>query len=294
MIAYPISRAALAQRIEAHAPGWLNRAAARTAGFQAQGAYSETSTIWSEVKQVYMTLQGASKCAFCERKLESVKYGKGEQAVEHFRPKGSIKPWKLPASLAAEGVNLAPPPPAKGGYYLLAYDIFNYSAACGPCNSVLKRDYFPVAAQHTLHGAQPEALAAELPLLLYPIGDFDTPPESLIRFHGLSPQPVAPAGHPRHRALVTIDFFQLDSVDRANLIRERAAVILALFPALEALHSKTSKSRKATAQQIVDGFTSPNAPHSNCARSFVALFQTDQPEAETIFELAGDIITSKS
>ena len=295
MIAYPVSRAALAHLVEAEVPGWLNRAAGRTAGFRAKGAYSEPSTIWSDVKIVYMRLQGKSKCAYCERKLESERYGKGEQDVEHFRPKGNIKLWKLPPSLAAEGVTVAAPPPAQGGYFLLAYDLFNYSAACGPCNSVLKRDYFPVAAKHTLQGAEPEALAAELPLLLYPIGDFDTPPESLIRVHGLSPQPVAPAGHPRHRALVTIDFFQLDSVDRATLLRERAMIISALFPLLEALaNPQTAKSRKTKAQQIVDGLTSPHSAHTNCARSFVALFQSDPAEAETIFDLAGNIIASKS
>src|SRR5260221_1573301 len=103
-----------------------------------------------------MNLQGESKCSFCERKLESVEFGKGEQAVEHFRPKGNIKPWKLPAGLTAAGVALATPPAQKSGYFLLSYDLFHYSAACHPCNSALKREYFPVAKAHTLDGDCPE------------------------------------------------------------------------------------------------------------------------------------------
>jgi hypothetical protein len=153
VIGYPVSREELCRLIEAHVPGWLDRATERTAQFRRQRKYEETSTIWSEVKAVYMQLQGGAKCAFCERKLEAVEYGKGEQAVEHFRPKGNIAAWKMPAALAAQGTpstQRATEPPAKlGGYYLLAYDVFNYSAACNPCNSALKRDYFLSRASTT-------------------------------------------------------------------------------------------------------------------------------------------------
>jgi len=177
VIGYRISRAQLEKKIEAAAPGWMDRAKQRTAEFRTQGRYAESSSIWSEVKPVYMKLQGGSKCAFCERKLESVEYGKGEQAVEHFRPKGNIAVWKLPAALAAEGVTVTPPPSKQGGYYQLAYDLFNYSAACNPCNSALKRDFFPVAGKHQLSGSSPEALLTEEPLLIYPVGNVDERPE---------------------------------------------------------------------------------------------------------------------
>lgn len=98
MIGYAITQDALEKRVEAEAPGWLKKAAERTAQFKKDGCYSEKKGIWSAVKPVYMRLQGESKCAYCERKLESEYYGKGEQDVEHFRPKKNVRPWKLPKS----------------------------------------------------------------------------------------------------------------------------------------------------------------------------------------------------
>jgi hypothetical protein len=293
LIGYRISRAKLEKLIEQRVPGWLARAAERTARFRAMGKYRETAAIWSEIKDVFMELQGGSKCAFCERKLESITYGKGEQAIEHFRPKGNVKTWRPPAALTAGGLVAVEPPVKKGGYFLLPYDVFNYSVACNPCNSGLKRDYFPAAKKHQLTGASPEALLKERPLLIYPIGDFDELPEKLIGFHGVSPYPVAPSGHRRHRALATIEFFQLDDPSRQNLILERARILVALFPALRILHQPRSGER-AMAQQIVDGFTSPSAPHTNCARSFVRLFRRRPRAARELFQRAAELIASKS
>jgi hypothetical protein len=294
VIGYPISRLDLESRIHAVNATWLARASARTQHLIAAGRYQEQSSIWSEIKPIYMELQGDSKCAFCERKLESVTYGRAEQAVEHFRPKGRVTPWRATSALKSQGVRVAKPPRKKGGYYLLAYDLFNYAACCHPCNSALKRDYFPVAAAHNLNGSTPEALLAEQPLLIYPIGDFDDPPESLIQFLGLSPQACATSGYPYHRALTTIEFFQLDGLSRKNLIRERAMIILALFPALEKLQSDAPAQEKRFAITIVKGYTSRSAPHTNCARSFKRLFETGNEEARAIFALAAKLVESAS
>ncbi|HEY6333248.1 MAG TPA: hypothetical protein VI756_28245, partial [Blastocatellia bacterium] len=84
--------------IEARNRGWLNRARSRTEKFRAQGLYKERAAIWSEVKDVYLEPQGASKCAYCERKLESAEYGKAELDIEHFRPKKRVRPWRGPKS----------------------------------------------------------------------------------------------------------------------------------------------------------------------------------------------------
>ncbi len=273
-------------------PTWLERAARRTEELRTAGQYKESSSIWSEIKSVYLKFQGASKCAFCERKLEAVPYGLAEQAVEHFRPKGGIKPWRVPAALAKAGVAVADTPKGPGGYYLLAYDLFNYSASCHPCNSALKQNYFPVAGSHDVQGARPEAMLKEQPLLIYPIGDFDDPPEDLIHFHGISPQAVETAGHKRNRALVTIEFFRLDSTTRKNLIRERAMVIVCLFMALEALTGAPSGKDKA--QKIVSGLTSPGSSHTNCAVSFKRLYEKDRREAERIYERAVELVESAS
>jgi hypothetical protein len=214
--------------------------------------------------------------------------------VEHFRPKRTIKTWNLPTSLANMGVVVAPSPPGSGGYYLLAYDVFNYSASCNPCNSALKRNYFPVGKVHKLKAVRPERLSAELPLLLYPIGDFDENPEDIIRFHGVSPQPVPASGPGRSRALVTIEFFQLDSPKRKNLLRERALVLVALHPALETLADRGRPSARSTAQEVVEGFTASHAPHANCARSFRSLHARDAAEAQAVFDRAARFLASIS
>jgi hypothetical protein len=295
MIGYRISRHNLKRLIERQAPGWIGRAKTRTEGFEAMGKFSEPSSIWSEVKPVYMELQGDSKCVFCERKLESVDLGKGEQAVEHFRPKGKLSSWRLPARLTKMGIAPTTPPKGKGGYYRLAYDLFNYSAACNPCNSALKRDYFPISGTYQLAGANPESLLKERPLLIYPIGDFDADPEKLIGFNGVSPYAAGASQKERERGLVTIEFFQLDSLKRSNLLLERARIIETLFMALEDLSSASSTpSRKARARSLVKQAKSHKAPHANCARSFCNLFVTDPSAAAEISAGASAFVDSKS
>jgi len=293
MIGYPITRSDLEALIEAEKPGWLERATTRTEALISAGKYNEKSSIWSEIKRVYMSLQGDSKCAFCERKLESVELGAGEQDVEHFRPKGKVKAWKVPKALEDQGVTAVSPQKDAPGYYALAYHPFNYTAACKPCNSALKSNLFPVARFYDFEGTEPANMLNERPLLIYPIGDFDTDPEKLIAFHGISPQVVPNGGHDRHRALATIAFFELDNAElRKNLIRERVMVIILLHPQLEKIADKSDGS--AQAMNIVAGAALAEAPHANCARSFIRLFERDRGEAKSIFDLAVSLLGSTS
>jgi hypothetical protein len=293
MIGYAITEGALEKLVETEAPGWLKKAAERTVQFKKDGYYSEKKGIWSAVKPVYMRLQGESKCAYCERKLESENFGKGEQDVEHFRPKKNVRPWKLPKSLEKLGVTLRPPDPAAGGYHLLAYHLLNYCAACKPCNSALKSDCFPIAGKYQTKGTDPAKLATEKPLLIYPLGGFDDDPEELIRFHGISPQAVAKSGHKQHRALVTIEFFKLDDeAKRKNLMRERAFIIVSLFPQLKKASASGPDANEA--RDFVRLCTAATAPHANCARSFLHLFQTDQVEAKAVAEKANQFLNSIS
>jgi hypothetical protein len=193
------------------------------------------------------------------------------------------------------GVKLAEPPKGKGGYYLLAYDLFNYSAACNPCNSALKRDYFPISEKYRLDGTSPESLRNEQPLLIYPIGDFDTSPEDLIKFNGLFPYASGNSNFDRERGLVTIEFFKLDSIKRSNLLLERAKIIEILWIALEDIGDpKTSASRRDKAERIIRNATSARAPHANCARSFCDLFSRDPSEAKQISTRASEFADSKS
>ena len=121
MIRYPVTKQQLEQLIEAEKPGWLASAVLRTNGFRQKGFYEENSSIWSQIKAVYMRLQGNGKCAYCEREMESVELGKVEQDVEHFRPKGNIKAWPAPQELLGQGIAFTNPPAEHKGYYLLPY-----------------------------------------------------------------------------------------------------------------------------------------------------------------------------
>jgi hypothetical protein len=294
MIRYAVTRQQLERLIEEQSRGWLQKAAERTEKFRQSGRYTEKSSIWSKVKPVYMRLQGDSKCAYCERKLESIDFGKGEQDVEHFRPKKGLRTWKK--ALKTPGIVFTNIPGENEGYHLLPYHPFNYAAACNPCNRVRKRDYFPIAGAYDLTSEDPEDLLInEQPYLIYPLGNFDEDPESIIDFHGISPRAVADSGHRRHRGLVTIEFFKLDDVNkRKNLVRERALIIVALFPQLQKASTSEQPTEKTQATQAVANFTSSKAPHANCARSFKRLFESNPTEAEAVYENALEFVTSVS
>jgi len=297
MIGYGISQAELEAKIEAAVPGWLKRAHDRTDAFRTAGAYDEKSPIWSEVKPVYLKLQGECKCAFCERKIGSLPLCKIEFDVEHFRPKGHVKPWKASKETAQElaDMGMAVAALAGGGgagYHLLPYHPFNYAAACKPCNSVLKGDYFPIAGAYSFADDNPAALLAEEPLLIYPIGNFDCDPEQLIQFTGVSPKAVAADDYGRARAKVTIEFFLLDDVNkRRDLLDERCLLIIALYPQLEKLAANPANAK---VRRFVTNRLKPSARHANCARSFKRLFDADPATAETIFQDAFAQLDSKS
>lgn len=276
--------------------GWLKKAKTRTTKFKKQGFYKENSSIWSEVKHIYMTLQGESKCIFCERKLESVTFGKGEQAVEHFRPKGNVKTWDAVEELVKLGISFTAAAEKNSGYYLLAYYPLNYTASCNPCNSVLKSSYFPIAGDYNLQIEDMADFLKEKPYLIYPVGDFDEDPEDLIGFYGVTPFAKPKEGFSYQRALVTINFFKLNDVEgRKNLFQARAFIIIALYAQLEILNNPTSTaSEKKTAEKLIKGFTSPKAPHTNCARSFVKLYETNRAEAQERQEEAVEWISSTS
>jgi hypothetical protein len=281
MIDYPITRAQLEAKVDAVSATWRTRAAARTAGFATSGKYDEKSSIWGEVKQVYMDVQGESKCAFCERKLESVDFGKIEQDVEHFRPKRKVEAWSVPTGLQGRGIAPTQPLATNVGYYLLAYDLLNYCASCAPCNSILKASFFPIdAAGHSFAGTDVAKLdKKEKPLLIFPLGKNIVKAQDLIGFTGVSPYArKSTTTYGGRRAFVTIEMFKLDDTARKNLILERCRIIIALLPQLELLGSLAPSPARNRAQDMINIATSPKSPHTNCATSFVSLYQND-PEA---------------
>ena len=304
MIGYHITLTKLKNNIDNEDSKWRADAKKRTEAFKQAGKYDEdltitndqgnqikASSIWSRIKTVYMDLQ-FDKCGYCERKLESPEFGKVEHDVEHYRPKKKAKPWNVPASLAQEGISLTSPAAGSHdpGYHLLSYHIFNYCISCKPCNSTLKKDLFPIEGPRDSLGDNPNQMDAENQLLLYPIGNIDSKPESLVDFHGVVPRPKpGVGGFKRRRALVTIVFFQLSNPKRKNLFRERATTIVSLHAFLQ-----NRQQAGDVWDQLISTFTASSSPHANCARSFEKLFQDDQPEADNIFQLAVDFLNSIS
>ena len=293
MIRYDIAPDALDALVEERAPRWLKRAKTRTEGFRKKGKYEEKSSIWSEVKPVFMEVQGGAKCCFCERQFEAGALGRHELDLEHFRPKGSVKMWDCPPELFRAGVSLTAPPDSGKGYHLLAYHLLNYAAACKACNSGLKKDCFPIAGEYDLDGDDPGRLAGEQPWLLYPIGRLDVNPEQVISFHGIFPNSTSDDQATRRRGLVTIAFFGLDDViARKNLMRERAWVVLSLHALV--MQAGEQGDEAAGSAALVEKMLEPTSPHTNCARSFARLFRSDPAQAAEVAELAGKFLLSGS
>ena len=289
MIRYAVTRDKLRARVEQHVPGWTARARERTDCFREKKKYEEDNSIWSKVKPIFMEVQGGGKCCFCERKYEPGPLGRYELDIEHFRPKREVK--HCPQDRVGKGIPLTAPAAGNDGYYLLAYHLLNYAAACKPCNSGLKRNYFPIAGGYDLNCENPEKMDAERHWLLYPIGSLDMDPEEVISFRGIFPQSKHADPHVRQRGLATIAFFRLDDVDeRKNLLLERAMVVIALHGQLE----KAKDRNDAKAAALVKILLAPSSRHANCARSFARLFHSDRAEANTIAEEAENFLLSRS
>ena len=90
MIRFPISTNDLNAAIDAENATWRTRAQKRTDELE-NGTRKKITGMWSEIKKVYMDLQGP-KCAFCEKWIEDQAI---EQDVEHFRPKNNVKRWRI-------------------------------------------------------------------------------------------------------------------------------------------------------------------------------------------------------
>lgn len=290
MIRYTITDNDLHARIDLLVPNWRTRAGKRTNAL-ATGARKKITGMWSEIKKVYMDLQGP-KCAFCEKWIEGLPI---ERDVEHFRPKNRVKPWRLPKSLDGEGIVVSQRAHGtEDGYRLLAYCPLNYIAACKSCNSLLKLDFFPIAGTRASVATNPRTITGEQPFLIYPLSDVDDDPEELIHFHGLIPQPRR-GGFDRQRALVTIRVFELDGIGRPDLLHDRAETLEKLYYALK------ERDRPSSTQQEIDDaiaaisrLTSSRARHTNCMKSYERLWNTNHPEAIAIYENIKTYLKTKS
>jgi hypothetical protein len=294
MIRYQILPSDLETAIEKEKKGWLAAAAKKTAAFRAAKDFTEPArqNSWSQIKSVFMQIQH-NKCAYCERRLGSQAYGKGEHDIEHFRPKNAVKAWpteKMKQS-GKYDYGFATGEATDKGYYLLAYNIFNYTTACKSCNTSLKSNYFPIAGKRVGASDDFDRLKKEKPFLIYPLGQTDDDPEELITFHGILPVPKFKSGHRYRRARVTIDFFDLDT--REELLRLRAEVIQKIWLAFIILNEQqASNEARKIAQQIIDRALSSSIDQAACARAFYRLCQEDHKLARTFAEQADQFLAN--
>ena len=167
----------------------------------------------------------------------------------------------------------------------------NYAVACKPCNSGLKKDYFPIAGDYDLNGEDPAEMGAERPWLFYPIGSGDIDPEEVISFRGIFPRSEHADPNLKQRGLATITFLGLDDVNaRKNLLRDRAWIVVLLHGQL----AKATDQGDAAARALAKSLLVSNSSHSNCARSFARLFQEVRAEADAVAEEAEKFLLSRS
>ena len=289
MIRYEVTKAKLDADITATDASWFADTAAVLASLPDPPKSSDFKPLWSNIKQLYIDLQN-SKCCFCEKPLE----GKIEQDVEHFRPKAEVKPWPVPAKLAAEGIAVQQPTDgsSEDGYSQLAYQPFNYAMSCKTCNSTLKKNLFPIEGARDSGSVDPSKMKSEKALLIYPIGDFDTDPMDLIEFDALSPVPKKASGYGRRRAMVTIDIFRLDR--RRDLMKQRAYLVRLLYLELEGQTNAATAALRAKHQKAIDALTSPEAPFTNCMNCFAELYSADPAHAGDIADECLKFMKTKS
>ncbi len=293
MINYPAATAArIAADVHAIDPDWLGRAAAETdrliqvGGFRAlprvapDGSQRDAKppSLWGDVKIVYMRLQ-RFKCIYCERALAGEE-GKIEHDVEHYRPKNAVKPWRAPKDHPP--VTHVGGGAADTGYYWLAYELENYAVSCKPCNSTLKRSYFPVASNRgNATDTMLDLDRDEQPYLIFPMRE---DPAQLITFHGATAVPRHNAGADYVRAITTIALFRLNTTP--ELIDERFRLIRLLSSALELVACSPRQGARDRALLNIADLTGEHAPHSACGKAFLELTQTNPELAYEIVEEA--------
>ncbi len=313
MIRYALSQQRLVRLIRQVDDQWLDKAKTKTSRFRAAHAFTESSSqyTWGDIKIVYMHVQH-HKCAYCERRLGSfevddpntrvtddnfhtLRYvGRIEHDVEHYRPKNGVGRWPSRAAARERDIDFGFPlgDAFNEGYYLLAYQIWNYVTACKVCNTTYQGNYFPIAADRGPQSDNPRQLRNEKPYLLYPLGTVDTNPEQVITFEGLLPIPVAASRLKRHRAEVTIRFFELHRRD--DLLRERAGNIRDLFLALRVLENAVGASDRDLAEGAINPLLSDASAHTNCNRAFHKLYHENRVRAKEIAQECVDYLNRHS
>ncbi len=271
----------LEQDIDALVPTWRTRAKAKTKKFIRLRRYEETSSIWSEVKEIFSKLQN-NRCVYCQRALAGTTFGSGEHDLEHFRPKGRVSAYPSPNDSVRFSFSTGSS--QANGYYWLTYSLENYAVACISCNRGLKADGFPISGTRgTAKTSVANLNVTEQPLLLFPFVD---DPEEFITFFGQTPMPKFKRGIKYRRALVTIAFFALADERREELYRERFRVISELWVQYNTIQESRVVAIKQKAQVRIETLSNPESEHSACARAFYQLLKSNPERAWEVYEEA--------
>jgi hypothetical protein len=278
----------LKAQVDTLVPNWRSRAARRTAKFIQQNGYEEKTSIWSEIKPIFMYLQN-NRCAYCDRHIAEGDYSSGEFDLEHFRPKGRIEPYPTPD----DGITYSFPTgnSQATGYYWLAYNLENYAVACITCNRALKADRFPIAGTRGTEASNVTELnQIELPLLLFPLRD---DPEEYITFLGVAPQTVFNQGFQYQRAKVTIELFRLADADgRKDLHHGRSVVIGIMWAQSKISQISSEEDEKKIAIQIIEDLCDSKSRlgHSACAKAYRRLLHDDPILAKKMYVEAAEFV----
>jgi len=287
MIHYLINAIDLKKKILKKSPKWYERVK------RYLGDSDKKAAPWNSIKKVFMILQ-RNKCVYCERipGRHVIDFD-----VEHYRPKGRIRPWpgkifnpdyperyNYPMSLGEE---------SEEGYELLETDFRNYAAACKQCNTIQKSNFFPIGQKRRFDSVEPADLKEEEPYLLFPIIESENDkPENLIGFEGVLPVAKIRSDRDYWRARITIDFFELDL--REDLLEERADIITILWANHQTLDPGIAdmKGNKMDARKSIARRTARRARHTNCADSFVQMCKNDSNRAGKHAELANEFLNA--
>ncbi len=300
MIRIEVSDQSLLTAIRKKKAGWLTTAKAKAAAALQAGKVDEGGGTWSEIKEVFILLQGF-KCVYCEFPMPKVDSSSAEKVavdydVEHFRPKNRVTPWPSPKDLARRpGIRDYQQEVRSGspaGYLRLAYDPFNYVVSCKVCNSSYKADRFPIAGKpQTRRKARKTLDPREKPLLLFPFGENADDPGQFLAFLGPTLQALPAAGYERLRAQVVIDFFELDT--REGLLEGRCWMIQCLWARLEERESSDLTKRARSEEFLLSVRNGHQQLHTACGRAFIELYDADRPSAQACYDAAVGYLNSK-
>ena len=294
MIRFRIQRQELAQRIDQHDPKWSGKAKTRTKTAVEKGGVADGDGIWSDIKDVYMTLQGW-KCMYCEKPMPrpdpaAVATGKVEYDVEHFRPKNRVTSWPTERVQKARTIDYAGQlrQGAVDGYVRLAFDPWNYGVSCKTCNSELKGDRFPILGKPDVVGSDRGTLdEKERPCLLLPIGDDGPDPENWLEWLGpVVRAKVTLTGDEALRARTLVDFFELDN--RPDLLLIRCFAIEMLWAAL-----RDEADGDPGAAERINAATADDAVFAGCTRAFLRMYRQDPAAARQWRNRARDYAARK-